>query len=138
MTPRSTLLEQAVKPLYWILMVFALWILFRGHNEPGGGFIGGLIAVTGSSLLAITLNTQAARRWQPFSPLNLAVLGVGMAFLTGLLGVAAGLPFLTHLWTDMGVSSVMLFDLGVFFVVWGSLTGYIYPLLEEPDEEKTS
>ncbi|MGA7178290.1 MAG: MnhB domain-containing protein [Thiobacillaceae bacterium] len=136
MTPRSTLLAQSARPLYWIMLAAALWILLRGHNEPGGGFIGGLVAVAGSSLLAITLGTRVARRWQPFAPLPLTMIGVGLALLAGLVGATAGLPFLTHLWTDIGLSTVTLFDLGVFFAVWGALTGFIYALLADPDTEE--
>jgi multisubunit Na+/H+ antiporter MnhB subunit len=131
MTPRSTLLAQAALPVYWLLLAGALWILLRGHNEPGGGFIGGLVAVAGSSLLAITLGTRIARRWQLLAPLPLAMLGVGLAMASGLIGAAAGLPYLTHLWSETGLSSVLLFDLGVSCAIWGALTGYVYALLGE-------
>ena len=131
MTPRSSLLAHSARPLYWILLAAAVWILLRGHNEPGGGFIGGLLAVAGSSLVAITLDVRAARRLQPLAPLPLAMGGVALAMLAGLFGATAGLPFLTHLWTEVGVSTVMLFDIGVFCTVWGALTGYIYVLLDD-------
>ena len=133
MTPRSSLLTQAARPLYWILLAAAVWVLLRGHNEPGGGFIGGLLAVAGSSLVAITLDVRAARRLQPLAPLPLAMSGVALALLAGLLGATAGLPFLTHLWTEVGLSTVMLFDIGVFCTVWGALTGYIYVLLDDAE-----
>jgi len=133
MTPRSSLLAHSARPLYWILLAAAVWILLRGHNEPGGGFIGGLLAVAGSSLVAITLDVRAARRLQPLAPLPLAMSGVALALLAGLFGTAAGLPFLTHLWTEVGVSTVMLFDIGVFCTVWGALTGYIYVLLDDAE-----
>lgn len=135
MTPHSTLLQLAARPIYGVMLVAALWILLRGHNEPGGGFIGGLVAVAGSSVLASILGTSAARRWQPLAPLPLAMLGVGLAMLAGLAAAAAGLPFLTHLWTNIGLSTVMLFDLGVFCAVWGALTGYVYALLDDADGE---
>ncbi len=131
MTPHSTLLAQAARPVYWIMLAAAAWILLRGHNEPGGGFIGGLVAVAGSSLLAITLGAPVARRLQPLAPLSLAMTGVGLALLAGFIGLAAGLPYLTHLWTGVGLSTVMLFDLGVFCAVWGAFTGYIYSLLDD-------
>lgn len=135
MTPRSSLLAQSARPVYWLLLAAALWILLRGHNAPGGGFIGGLVAVSGSSLLAITLGTRAARRLQPLAPLPLAMLGIGLAVASGAAGAAAGLPFLTHLWSGIGISTVMLFDLGVFCAVWGALTGYIYALLGDEETE---
>lgn len=131
MTPRSSLLTQSARPLYWILLAAAVWVLLRGHNEPGGGFIGGLLAVAGSSLVAIILDVRAARRLQPLAPLPLAMSGVVLALLAGLFGTAAGLPFLTHLWAEVGLSTVMLFDIGVFCTVWGALTGYIYVLLDD-------
>lgn len=131
MTPRSTLLAQSARPVYWIMLAAAAWILLRGHNEPGGGFIGGLVAVAGSSLLAITLGVPVARRLQPLASLQLAMTGVGLALLAGLIGATAGLPYLTHLWASVGLSTVMLFDLGVFCAVWGAFTGYIYALLDD-------
>jgi len=131
MTPRSSLLAQSARPLYWILLAAAVWVLLRGHNEPGGGFIGGLLAVAGSSLVALILDVRAALRLQPLAPLPLAMSGVALALLAGLFGVTAGLPYLTHLWTEVGLSTVMLFDIGVFCTVWGALTGYVYVLLDD-------
>jgi multicomponent Na+:H+ antiporter subunit B len=133
MTPHSSLLQLAARPVYWLMLTAALWILLRGHNEPGGGFIAGLVAAAGSSVLASILGTRAARHWQPLAPLPLAIMGVGLAMLAGVVGVAAGLPFLTHLWSNIGLSTAMLFDLGVFCAVWGALTGYVYALLDDAD-----
>jgi multisubunit Na+/H+ antiporter MnhB subunit len=130
MNRRSLVLERAALPAYWAMLAVAVVILLRGHNEPGGGFIGGLVAVAASALLAIVLGPAQARRRQPLAPLRLAMAGVGMALLSGIPALFAGLPYLTHLWAG-GLSTVLLFDLGVFCVVWGSLTGYLYPLLEE-------
>ena len=131
MSPPSPLLAWAARPLYWLLIAAALWLLLRGHNEPGGGFIAGLVAVAASTLLALTLSVAAARRWQPLAPLPLAMLGVGLAAVAGLPGVLGGQPFLTHLWLETtALSTVLIFDLGVLCAVWGALTGFIYPLLE--------
>jgi multicomponent Na+:H+ antiporter subunit B len=129
-TPQSTLLTAAARPIYWLLLVAALWILLRGHNAPGGGFIGGLVAVAGSSLLAIVLGPGRARRLQPLASLPLAMLGVALAVASGLPGALLGLPYLTHLWSPIGLSTVLLFDVGVFLAVWGALTGYVYAILD--------
>ena len=126
---RSILLERAAPLLYWVMLAIALAILLRGHNEPGGGFIGGLVAVAASALLAILLDPSAALRRQPLTPLRLALAGVGLTLLSGLPATFLGLPYLTHLGSGVG-STVLLFDLGVFCAVWGTLTGYLYPLLE--------
>lgn len=132
MSRPSPLLEAAARPLYWVLLAGAVWVLLRGHNAPGGGFIGGLLAVAASSLLATAQGVTAARRLQPLAPLSLAIIGVGIAMLSGLTALLLGRPFLTHIWSG-GLSTVLLFDVGVFLSVWGALTGYIYPLLETDD-----
>jgi len=128
--PSSPLMELSAFPLYWLMLAVSIWILFRGHNEPGGGFIGGLVVVAASSLLAILRNPATARLYQPLPPLALALAGIALALLGGLIGSIWGPGFLRHVWWG-GLSSVMIFDLGVFFVVWGTLTGFIYSLLGE-------
>jgi multicomponent Na+:H+ antiporter subunit A len=127
-SPGSPLLDKSALPLYWLMLAGAAWILFRGHNEPGGGFIAGLVAVAASSMLAILRDPQLARRYQPLAPLFLAITGIGLALAGGLIGAVSGAGFLRHVWAG-SLSSVMIFDLGVFFTVWGGLTGYIYVLL---------
>jgi len=125
----SVLLERLAVPLYWLMLVASLWILFRGHNEPGGGFIGGLVAVAASSQLAILHSSQVARNYQLLIPVRMAMLGIGMAMLAGIPGLFNGEAFLRHV-EIAGLSTVLLFDLGVFLAVWGSFTGYVYSVLE--------
>lgn len=132
----SSLLTKAARPMYWLMLSAAFWILLRGHNEPGGGFIGGLLAVAASSMLAIVAGARTARRYQPLAPMSLAMVGLGLAMLSGVAGMVTGQPYLSHVWGPLGLSTVLLFDLGVFCTVWGTLSGYIYALLG--DEEADS
>jgi multicomponent Na+:H+ antiporter subunit A len=125
----SPMLNLAAMPLYWLMLAASLWILLRGHNAPGGGFIGGLIAVAASSLLATLRSPAVALRFQPLAPLTLSLVGLVLALIGGLIGLFFGDGFLRHVWAG-GLSSVMIFDLGVFCVVWGVLTGYVYGLLD--------
>lgn len=136
MTPRALILEQATRPLYWVILIAAVWILLRGHNAPGGGFIGGLIALAATAAYAIVFGVAAARRRLPCAPLPLAVLGVILALASGLPAVCLGQPYLTHLWfalplgfAELKLSTVLLFDAGVFGAVWGALAGYVLALL---------
>lgn len=136
MSPRALMLERAARPLYWAMLILALWILLRGHNAPGGGFIGGLVAAAATAARAIVLGTASARRRLPLAPPMLAVLGVGLALASGLPALALGRPFLTHLWlslplgfAELPLSTVLLFDAGVFLTVWGTLSGYMLALL---------
>ena len=112
-------------------------MLLRGHNEPGGGFIGGLLAVSATVLWAVACDTAAARERLPLrDPVRLAALGAGLAAASGLPALLDGGAYLTHWWgsldlfvTSVKVSTVMLFDLGVYLCVWGGLSGYALALL---------
>ena len=101
----------------------ALLLLWRGHNLPGGGFIGGLVAACGMTLLLLTFgNGNSPRRYTP-SPSSLIGLGLGCAALAGILALFAEQPFLTGLWAFPGglpLGTPLLFDVGVFLTVFGS------------------
>jgi multicomponent Na+:H+ antiporter subunit B len=137
MTGRSLLLEYVARAAYWIMLAASVWLLLRGHNAPGGGFIAGLIAVAASALLAIVYGSDTARRLMPLSPLALTVTGVLFALLSGVPATLGSSPFLTHLWWSLGsvkLSTVLLFDLGVYAAVWGAFTIYLFALLGDGEE----
>jgi multisubunit Na+/H+ antiporter MnhB subunit len=136
MTSRALIAEVFVRFLYVALMLASLWIVLRGHNAPGGGFIGGLLAVSASSAYALVFAADRARQRIPLGPARLAASGVLLALLSGLPALWQGLPFLTHRWASLSlggvelpVSTVLLFDLGVYFCVWGSIGGYCLGLV---------
>jgi multicomponent Na+:H+ antiporter subunit B len=141
MKQRIVILEVAAGPLYLLILAASVWVLLRGHNEPGGGFIGGLIAVSASILWAVARGSDAARRRLPLrDPLRLATVGVLLAGLSGLPAVLLDDAYLTHLWTtlplgvtELKVSTVLVFDLGVYLCVWGALAGYALALLSLDD-----
>ncbi len=137
MTPRALIAEVFVRFLYGTLLLASLWVLLRGHNAPGGGFIGGLLAVTASAAYALTFDAARALRRIPLGPVRLSAFGVLLALLSGLPALLQGLPFLTHLWitlplgfSELALSTVMLFDLGVYLCVWGALGGYSLALVQ--------
>jgi len=142
MRDRLVILEVVARPLYWIILAASVWVLFTGHNEPGGGFIGGLVAVSATVLWAVAHGSRAAERRLPLrDAVRLAAAGVGLAAVSGLYALLNGQDFLTHAWgslplgfTSIKVSTVMIFDLGVYLCVWGGLAGYSLGLLglDEP------
>jgi len=136
MTRRSLLLEYVAQFAFWIMLAVSVWILLRGHDAPGGGFIAGLVAVAASALLAIVYGIDKARRRMPLSPLTLTVTGVLAALLSGVPGAFGSGSFLTHLWWSVGsvkLSTVLLFDMGVYAAVWGGFTSYLFALLDDGD-----
>lgn len=136
--PRLLMLEVVAPPMYALMLAASLWVLLRGHNAPGGGFIGGLLAVTASVLWAFARGSAAARQRLPLrTPERLAAAGVLLAAASGLPAWALGQPYLTHVWgalplgfTTVPVSTVLLFDFGVYLSVWGALGGYALALLD--------
>jgi multicomponent Na+:H+ antiporter subunit B len=133
MQRRIVILEAVAGPLYLVILAASLWVLLRGHNEPGGGFIGGLVAVSASILWAVAFGSVAATRRMPLrDPVTLAATGVLLAGLSGLPALFDGDAFLTHWWGELAgvkVSTVLLFDIGVYLCVWGALAGYALALL---------
>ena len=130
MSPRSLILETLSRLVYPMMLLASVVILLRGHNEPGGGFIGGMVAVSASALLAVARGRAGAIASMPLAPMALAAAGVLLALVAGLPALFLGESYMTHLWgtlplgfTDFKVSTVLLFDIGVYLAVWGALGG---------------
>jgi multicomponent Na+:H+ antiporter subunit B len=131
----NTLIFRTIAPLLTVVMlVFSVFVLLRGHNEPGGGFIGGLIAAAALAIYGIATGPAAARRALRVDPMALAGAGLALAALSGLLSLPLQLPFFTGIWDawlGVTVSTPMLFDIGVYFVVFGSVTALGLGLAED-------
>ena len=133
----NSLILRTTAPVITLLMiVFSLFVTLRGHNSPGGGFIGGLLAASGVALYALAFGVEAARRMLRLHPLAIAAIGLLLAALSGLLSAAYGVPYMTGLWFDVGidVSTVMSFDIGVYMVVVGAFSSILLTLEEKEDE----
>jgi len=136
----STLIFRTSAPYITALMVlFSVFVLLRGHNEPGGGFIGGLIAASAIAIYGIAYGVDAVRRALYIHPNALAGVGLTMSGIAGVVAVFAGKPLFTGLWfvTEFGgmeipLSTVLVFDVGVYLVVVGSVAS-IALTLEEND-----
>lgn len=133
---RSVLLSTAVRLLLPLLLLFSLFLLVRGHNEPGGGFVGGLVAAAGLSLHALAQGVAASRRVLRVPPRQVIAAGLLTALAAGALPLALGRPFLTGLWTApdavLGrIGTPLLFDAGVYLVVAGTALLIVFNLMEE-------
>lgn len=134
----NTIILRTIAPVITSLMVlFSIFVLLRGHNEPGGGFIGGLIAVSALAIYGIAFGVNAVRRAIRFHPLAIAGAGLLLATVSGLVSVIAGVPFMTGLWiypslfgVEVPLATVMSFDIGVYLVVVGAITSMALALEE--------
>lgn len=126
----NTVIFRTIAPLIVaIMLVFSVYVCLRGHNEPGGGFIGGLIAASALAIWSMAAGVEAARQALRVDPLALAGAGVFAAALSGLASALTNSPFMTSIWLylDLGESTVpfstpMVFDIGVYFVVFGTIS----------------
>ncbi|MGF1457307.1 MAG: Na+/H+ antiporter subunit B [Alphaproteobacteria bacterium] len=134
---RSLILRTAMPMLVSLTLVFSMFVLFRGHNEPGGGFIGGLIAASAFALYMISDGPAAVRKALWVHPLSYAGAGLAMAGFSGFISLLTGDPFLTGKWyiPDIDPSlkyfaTPVLFDIGVWLVVFGAITALALGLEE--------
>lgn len=135
----SVILKSAIRFLLPLILLSSVFLFLRGHNEPGGGFVGGLVASGAIALYAMTNSVAAARQVVRVSPRILIGSGLLMGLCSGLAPVFLGRPFLTALWTTTPVSGLgelhlgtpLLFDLGVYCVVTGVTLVFVFSLLEE-------
>lgn len=133
----SLILRAATRFLVSLILVFSIYFLFRGHNSPGGGFAGALIASTGFALYGISEGPNSVQRAIHIDPRVLILIGIILVLVSGLPAVFAGKPFLTGIWGDIGIESPIklgtpiLFDVGVFGIVLGSILLLILALEED-------
>lgn len=133
----SVILRTATRLLITVLMLLSVFLLLRGHDLPGGGFIGGLVAAAALALYAISEGAPAAAQLLRVKPQTVIGLGLSAAVGAGLLAALAGREFLTGLWwiRDLGgleikLSTPLLFDVGVYLVVIGVVLTMLFALEE--------
>ncbi len=135
----SLILSTATRLLMPLILILSIFVFYRGHNDPGGGFIGGLLAATAFALLEKARGRAAAQRALYFDPMALAAFGLGCAVVAGIWGGLLYGSFLQGVWpfitilpdggkTGLPVGSIFLFDLGVYLVVLGTICGILFAL----------
>jgi len=131
------ILRTATRYLVPLLLLFSLFLLWRGHHEPGGGFVGGLVAATAFVLVALAEGPEIARAILRLRPTLLVPLGLATSAGAGVLALLLGRPFLTGLWSKSGdpdlpsLGTPLLFDLGVYLTVMGVVLAILLALMEE-------
>lgn len=133
----SLILLTATRYLVPVLLLFSLFLLTRGHNEPGGGFVGGLVAGAAFALYAIAHTVHQARRLLRLPPRTLIGAGLLIAVGSGLLSLLYQRPFMTGIWSAVDlpvigkIGTPGIFDIGVFIAVLGVVLQIIFELMED-------
>ena len=131
-------LSQTGRILFPWLLVLSLIVFYRGHNLPGGGFIGGLLGAAAFILIGLGDGMEIARKRLRFDPVTVLGIGIGITILSGLPGlfgdeksyfVDRWLPdFTLPILGEMHIGTPMLFDLGVYIVVIGFVLHTVFSL----------
>lgn len=131
----NLILHLAGRAILPIALVFSIYLLWRGHNQPGGGFVGGLIGAAGFTVYGLPRGRGrllAALRWPPA---GIAGCGLLLALLSGVPGLLSGAPFLTHQWqtwdSGFALGTALAFDVGVYLAVLGSVCAFVSFYLAE-------
>lgn len=138
MKPGTLILHVAARFLVPLQLLFSVFLLLRGHNEPGGGFIAGLVASGAFALYLFTFGAVVTRDLMRVDPRNL----IGFGLLLGMISVFPawfqGQAFLTSQWwpitlpggNEIKLSTPLIFDIGVYFTVFGSVMLMLIALTE--------
>ncbi|NCC21955.1 MAG: Na+/H+ antiporter subunit B [Alphaproteobacteria bacterium] len=135
----STILKAATRILMALILIFAIYMLLRGHDDPGGGFIGALITSAAFVLYKFAYGSEETRKIMVLDSRGISMLGIGCAIAAGLMSLFTGKTFLTGLWLPayvegripLPVSTVLLFDIGVYLAVTGAVLTIVLALEED-------
>ena len=131
----TMILRETTRRLVPLILVFSVFLLLRGHEQPGGGFVGGLVASIAFSLYAFVFGPRAARAILRVDPRAVGAVGLAVAIASGFIGpIRAAAPFLTGQWGTLAglkLGTPVMFDVGVYLVVVGVVLSFVIGLKEQ-------
>lgn len=135
----SIILQIAARHMRPLLIGLSLIVLYRGHNEPGGGFIGGLMFGAAYILYAMAFGVVKTQKSIFFHPINLTAVGLLIALISGLPALLLNDSFMTGEWytffqgtmMELKLGTPLIFDVGVYFAVAGMLMLVMFSIMEE-------
>jgi len=138
MKSSTLILNTAALAIVPLQLMFSIFLLLRGHDEPGGGFIGGLVAASAFVLYAFAFGAASTRKLLRISPRDILAAGLLFALASTLPALWSGQAMLTAHWWQLPLpgdgylklSTVLVFDIGVFLTVLGTLMIFVIGLME--------
>lgn len=135
---RNIILEKIVTLFMKVMVVFSVYLLLRGHNNPGGGFIAGIIASIGFIFFAIIYGTKEMQHIIRCQPQILIGIGLLLILFAAITPVFFGKEMLTGLWIHskipvlgtLHLGTPLIFDTGVYFAVIGVILTISISIME--------
>ncbi|MCB1215396.1 MAG: Na+/H+ antiporter subunit B [Deltaproteobacteria bacterium] len=136
---KSLILKTATELLLPLILLFSIFLLLRGHQDPGGGFAGGLVAAGAFAQHALALSPQETRRLLSIGLFPLLGLGLSLSLSASALPIFLGKTFLQGTWWHLQIPAVgeihlgtpLFFDIGVYLVVLSVSLTILFNLMEE-------
>ncbi|WP_066156185.1 Na(+)/H(+) antiporter subunit B [Halalkalibacter krulwichiae] len=119
------MLHTLTRVVTFIILAFSVYLFFAGHNNPGGGFIGGLMTASALLLMYLGFDMKSMKKALPFNYTSMIAVGLLIAIATGVSSMLFGYPFLTQFFEyyqipilgETELTTALPFDLGVYLVV---------------------
>lgn len=135
----DVILKTVTRIVVFIILTFGVELFLSGHNNPGGGFIGGLVLSSAFVLLYLVNDIETVHKGIPFDFKKVAALGAFLAVGTGIGSALFGNQFLTqaaghlHLpvFGNTELSTVIVFEAGVALTVVGVVVTIISTISED-------
>ena len=135
----DVILQTVTKVVVFIILTFGVELFIAGHNNPGGGFIGGLVLSSALVLLYLVFDIETVHKGIPVDFKKVAALGVLFVVGTGLGAIIFGGSFLTQtfgifnlpVFGDTELATVVLFEIGVALTVVGTVVTIILSISED-------
>ncbi|WP_252504566.1 Na(+)/H(+) antiporter subunit B [Sporosarcina sp. Marseille-Q4943] len=135
----DVILQTVTKIVVFIILTFGVELFLSGHNNPGGGFIGGLVLSSAFVLLYLVHDIETVHKGIPFDFKKVAALGALLAVGTGIGSVLFGNEFLTQafghftlpVFGETELSTVIVFEAGVALTVVGVVVTIISTISED-------
>lgn len=134
---RSLITQAVARVLIPLFLFFSFYMLFRGHNEAGGGFIGGLIGTIVFVLYGMIYGADKVRELMPFDPIRLIFVGLMLIVFSGMFSFFVGDPYMSAIWFKYylpffgKLGTPILFDIGVYLLVMGMVLKIAFTMLDE-------
>ncbi|ARF18855.1 Na(+)/H(+) antiporter subunit B [Sporosarcina sp. P3] len=139
MKKNDVILQTVTRIVFFIILTFGVELFISGHNNPGGGFIGGLVLSSAFVLLYLVYGIETVHRGTPFDFKRVAALGVLLAVSTGMLSLLFGESFLSQttwlvdlpVFGETELGTMTIFEAGVALTVLGVVVTIILGISED-------
>ncbi|GAB2569190.1 Na(+)/H(+) antiporter subunit B [Gracilibacillus alcaliphilus] len=137
--PNDMMLQTLARLIILVVLSFSIYLLLAGHNNPGGGFIGGLMTSSAILILYVAFDMKTIKKAIPIDFVKIIGIGLLFASLTGVVSMLFGYPYLKQFFDyftipilgEVELTTALPFDLGVYFVVVGSALTIILTIAED-------